>query len=269
MTKRFSFSAFGCALMVCALVGTIAADDSTPATPKLATPTAAERRAAWLKKVGGFYEGATKGKSFLYLNCAEIESQVLDNVISQMQQVCGIVLKQEKAELNGPAMDLAKKLLREREDVGAITLFFKGNNDAPIEAIYPMDKVCLINVSAIQPCADKVYSERVTALACRSIAYIAGGAMPFGVEGCMKNLFEAKDIDHLKSKLLHPMSGQLVKSSAPDFGFAQWKRGTYIAACQEGWANPPTNEIQRAIWNEVRTLPKKPLTIQYDPTRGK
>jgi len=49
--------------------------------------------------------------------------------------------------------------------------------------------------------------------------------------------------------------------------------GVYAArtreACQEGWAPAPTNDIQKAIWNEVRQLPAKPIKIEFDPAKGK
>jgi hypothetical protein len=44
---------------------------------------------------------------------------------------------------------------------------------------------------------------------------------------------------------------------------------TYERACQEGWAPAPTNEYQKAIWDEVRKLPAKPIQIKFDPKRGK
>lgn len=43
----------------------------------------------------------------------------------------------------------------------------------------------------------------------------------------------------------------------------------YRKACREGWAPAPTNEYQKAIWDEVRKLPAKPIQIKFDPKRGK
>jgi hypothetical protein len=42
-----------------------------------------------------------------------------------------------------------------------------------------------------------------------------------------------------------------------------------VAVCQEGWAPPPTNEYQRAIWNDVHKIPEKPMKIDFDPAKGK
>lgn len=257
MNKKCMAITFGLVLATCFAMRLVAEEDHTP--------TAAERRAAWLKKVGGFCEGETDGKIFLYLNCADIDGSVFDEVISQMRLVCGIVMRHQKDTLNEAPLAYAKKVMSNRPDVGAIVVFYSGSPEEPIESIYPMDKVAVVNVATLSNVSPKVYSDRTTALACRSIAYLAGGAMPFGVDGCMKNVFDASGLDTLKVKMLHPMSGQLVKSSAEDFGFALWKRGTYIGACQEGWAHPPTNDVQRAVWEKVHAIPDKPITIKYNP----
>lgn len=44
---------------------------------------------------------------------------------------------------------------------------------------------------------------------------------------------------------------------------------TYRQACKEGWAPAPTNEIQQAIWNQVRQLPTNPIKIEFDESKGK
>ena len=46
------------------------------------------------------------------------------------------------------------------------------------------------------------------------------------------------------------------------------KKITYRRACQEGWAPQPTNSFQKAVWDEVHSLPTKPITIKYDKKKG-
>ena len=47
------------------------------------------------------------------------------------------------------------------------------------------------------------------------------------------------------------------------------QRATYMKACQEGWAPPPTNDVQKAVWEKVHAIPDKPITIEYDPKKDK
>ena len=44
---------------------------------------------------------------------------------------------------------------------------------------------------------------------------------------------------------------------------------TYRQACEEGWAPKPANDIQKAIWDEIHTIPTKPIKIEFDPKTDK
>ena len=46
-------------------------------------------------------------------------------------------------------------------------------------------------------------------------------------------------------------------------------KSTYRQACLEGWASAPTNEIQKAIWDQVHSIPDKPIKIEFDPATQK
>ena len=47
------------------------------------------------------------------------------------------------------------------------------------------------------------------------------------------------------------------------------RRVTYRQACQEGWAPAPTNEFQKAVWDQVHQPPAKPMKIEFDPKKGR
>ena len=51
------------------------------------------------------------------------------------------------------------------------------------------------------------------------------------------------------------------------YGIRPEKIVTYRKACEEGWAPQPTNDIQRAVWNDVHAIPDKPITIEFDPKK--
>ena len=53
------------------------------------------------------------------------------------------------------------------------------------------------------------------------------------------------------------------------FGVKKERRIPYRVAVQEGWAAPPTNDYQKAVWNEVHAIPDKPLTIEFDPKKDR
>lgn len=223
-------------------------------------------RVAWLKKVGGFCEGQTKGTSYLYLDCTEKGITNLAEVASQMQAGSSVLVKWERAELKGDCpLKFAKAELARRKDVGALTLVYEGGEDDSIEVFCPMDRVALLNVTSLKTGNSKAYDKRILALGCRSFVFTAGGVMPFGMDGSMKNVFSVADVDKLKSAYVPPVTVQLVKMYAKQFGFAQKLRSTYLGACQGGWAPPPTNDLQRAVWERVHSVPDRPIKIEYTP----
>ena len=60
-----------------------------------------------------------------------------------------------------------------------------------------------------------------------------------------------------------------MSDTATRLGCAEAKFTTYKQACREGWAPPPTNDVQKAIWDQVRQMPAKPIKIEFDPAKGK
>jgi hypothetical protein len=52
-------------------------------------------------------------------------------------------------------------------------------------------------------------------------------------------------------------------------GVRPFRRVSYRKACEEGWAPSPTNDIQKAIWNAVHSVPKNPMKIEFDPKKGR
>jgi len=84
----------------------------------------------------------------------------------------------------------------------------------------------------------------------------------------MSEVRSLADLDSIP-RVMGPESQGKVESTARRRGVIPTKYVSYRQACQEGWAPAPTNEVQQTIWKEMRQLPTKPLTIEYDPKRGK
>ena len=52
------------------------------------------------------------------------------------------------------------------------------------------------------------------------------------------------------------MQGQPMMRHLPTIGVLQDKMTSYRKACQEGWAPAPTNEYQKAVWEQERGTKK-------------
>lgn len=76
------------------------------------------------------------------------------------------------------------------------------------------------------------------------------------------------DLDLVDSELPIDVMNRMAASLARA-GVTPAVYGTYRRACREGWAPAPTNDVQRAVWDEVRAIPSEPMKIEFDPKRGK
>lgn len=80
---------------------------------------------------------------------------------------------------------------------------------------------------------------------------------------------DLKTLDAIPTTKPSPDVVNLLIDTGALYGIKTLTIASYRDACRKGWAPSPTNDVQRAIWDEVRALPSKPLTIQFDPRRGK
>lgn len=70
----------------------------------------------------------------------------------------------------------------------------------------------------------------------------------------LDNVDEVLPMDKLNNALKH----------LERLGVTRKEMTTYRKACQEGWAPAPTNEIQRAIWEQTHELPSEPIKIIFE-----
>lgn len=77
------------------------------------------------------------------------------------------------------------------------------------------------------------------------------------------------DLDAKKSVRPAPDGINAMMNNAAGYGMTPLTIASYRTACRYGWAPAPTNDVQKAIWNEIHQIPDKPITIKYDPKRDK
>ena len=112
--------------------------------------------------------------------------------------------------------------------------------------------------------ARRLYVELMRAL---GMSVGAGASM---YQPCiMARVRSLSDLDAIKMMIPGPEGINNIEEGAKTFGINKVRVFTYREACQQGWAALPTNDLQRAIWEETRKLPAKPLKIEFDPARGK
>ena len=124
----------------------------------------------------------------------------------------------------------------------------------PTILIAPESGYGIINVSALKadnPESD-LLKDRVRKELWRSSALAFGGCNSLMVPCILVQARNLKELDAIGTKTPGPEPYRKVLMTLPRFDVRAPRRSLYKLACQEGWAPPPTNEVQAAIWKEFQ-----------------
>lgn len=110
----------------------------------------------------------------------------------------------------------------------------------------------------------------------RGLIYALGGGNSFSPQCVMKQISGLKELDALSGKVACPEVFVSALEGAGKLGIKPARRVSYRQACKEGWAPAPTNDVQRAVLERVKTEkgfeeqtrdPTKPIRIKYTPAK--
>ena len=183
---------------------------------------------------------------------------------AQMQQFKVKFIEGASTTPDKASADMAK--------IGAdVAVFIQENPESKLTLLSaPEQRWTIINASAINADArnDEFAAARIRKELMRGFLCAAGtmnSQYPGSIMGAIK---EPKDLDKMLEDA--PIDAiQRAIESLKVYGVTPQEVSTYKKACQEGWAPQPTNEYQKAIWDEVRAIPSNPMKIEFDPKKGR
>ena len=137
----------------------------------------------------------------------------------------------------------------------------------PAFLVAPEDGWAIVNAAklATDKPTEEVLASRIRKEILRGLAFVAGGAYATKADTLMRDVKSLDDLDGLRNEEFGLEIVSLLLKSSSFYGLKPWNQATYKQACQEGWAPQPTNEFQKAIWDQVHSIPTKPIKIEYDP----
>lgn len=133
--------------------------------------------------------------------------------------------------------------------------------DLPDEAsivVLPSDQVALVNVAPLASSDADVFNSRFHKEFLRGLAYAFGLGDSTSAISIMKPVRSLEALDALKGTQLGPDSLALSMRLARERGMTLLRKVPYRRAVEEGWAPAPTNEYQRAVWNEIHSKTNAP-----------
>ena len=155
---------------------------------------------------------------------------------------------------------------------GSASLFIVNDVNLPTILHAPENKWTMVNLARLREgngSKPQFYSERVKKEVTRGFCLLAGAQTSNYPDSLLTSVTRPADLDRFLGCRLQVDIQERFIPYLKGFGITPAKFTTYLEACQEGWAPPPTNDVQKAVWEKVHAIPDKPITIEYDPKKDK
>ena len=245
------------------LAAALLAEAAEPERPKIPR-SRRQRRTA--EQLGGRLMRPYAGKCVRIVNAqGRVPESVLREAGEEIMSATGVPVEVSGAD--GPAW--AAERYRDAR-TAAVVLVREADSPNTI-VVAPENGWCEVNVRALA--ADSAAPDRVSGRVKKEVwraAALMLGAGNSNFQPClMTTVLSLRDLDGVRQRQPCPEPYGKMSETATRLGCAEAKFTTYKQACREGWAPPPTNDLQRAIWEETRKLPAKPIKIEFEPARGK
>lgn len=231
--------------LLCA--GTVAAD-VVQAGPRIRPGARSQARAQRIRNEGGLVEAPYTGKVIRILNLQK--RPVAAAVETYRESVYGLFSFKVEASDAAAAPSVGESIRANRGNAGLVIALTEEAGDDRL-VIAPENGWAVVNVAALAadgPAADALDRRLVREL-WRATCHALGAANSMYPECVMKSVVSLKDLDELLISAPCPEIYEKMREGASRFGIGSVYRVTYQKACIEGYAKPPTNDLQKAIWD--------------------
>ena len=138
----------------------------------------------------------------------------------------------------------------------------------PALSVFPEEGIGCINYAALKSEDKTKEAKRISKELFRAFGFACGGYSITRTACAMGLVYSLEDLDAMNAAILSPMRFSGINRSAAKLGLPVLRPTTYQMACRQGWAPQPTNELQRAIWEKSKKLPKIPTGDPFDRSHG-
>lgn len=251
-------------LMMCvalAMSMCVVAEETASETPaRKQAPTPQQRKEMFQRRMGGFINDtrAQKGRVVIVNAQNEAKKEWLQHAAEVFAGDVFIAV-----EVEDGSFDLRKPELK-----GEVTIFVVKDDSLPMSLVAAEAKWAVVNVAKLASDKPAFYEMRTMKEITRVTTMLLGGAdsqYPLCVMGIAPTM---KDLDGFMDSRLPVDVIDRMKKNMPKVGIVPYSTTTYRAACKAGWAPEPTNDNQRAIWEEYHSKPTQPIHIKFDPKKG-
>lgn len=251
-----------CIMILAALV---AFNCHTAETKKNSADDIKAKREAFYRKTGGLVRKPNTGSGkVVFINAQKrVSDEGLKELAKKIETEYRIKVEVRSGTYNG--LSTADAEIKKCGAAAGVVVVDAGEAIPPL-VVLPDMRCSVVNVSAFP---EGAYDTLLRKQAFRGLA-AASGAMSSQVPITLMSAFDnLKKLSIFPHEVIPADVGVRMRNTLRGYGVAPFHLTTYRQACREGWAATPKNDIEKAIWDEVRQLPTKPIKIKFDPVKGK
>lgn len=209
-------------------------------------------RSNMLARTGGIIQSPATGPSILFLNTQKrVSAATLHETSDKIQRFLRLPCTLDTRSGKEPMADAGQALADSKI---AAVIVLCDSSSLPSLLVAPEKRWAIINVAALDgtfTSSEKV-AERVQKEMWRAFGYVMGAANSNFEHCLLKPVFATADLDALTPKSLSPEPFAKIMTQAQKMGIKPARMTSYRKAVEEGWAPAPTNDFQRAIWQELK-----------------
>ena len=214
-----------------------------------------------LKRTGGRIEkpGSQRGKIAFINTQQEAPAKWFEDLASAYTKISGFNFVYESAAVGEPE---ALKALS-KADVAVIIV---ADDKTPVMLAAMEDRWAVVNVRKLaagfgsDEAKEKFLPGRCQKEVLRAFAAVGGGFKSQYPNNII-DIHRIPDLDPCRV-IIPNDTMQGIRKMLETLDVTPITKATYRMACEQGWAPQPTNDYQKAIWEEVYTMPDKPIKIQ-------
>lgn len=222
-----------------------------------------ERQKHFVERTGGYVRNTTgqKGRVLIANMQTNVPLDGLLKSVSKLADIMKIAIDVENVQVASASG--TPEFLKEKSANAVVYIMEAGSSPLLIS---PDERWAIVSVAAL---GDANIPSRLQKETLRALTFLCGGTASGYPNPMTFPVTDVRQLDLIDSPDLPIDVIQRMQQYLERLGVTPYKQATYRTASKQGWAPPPTNDVQRAIWDKVHAIPANPMKIEFDPKKGR
>lgn len=206
-----------------------------------------------LRRAGGFIYYSAEGPKILLLEARGKAALTIDEVARLWKLGSKLEADLLKEPCSGDPLDYATKVMKERQPLMLVEVV--EHDRLPALSVFPEERIGIVNATKLKghsmdPAATEM---RVMKEVWRAIGFIGGLGYSMAENDVMQPWYTLAELDSTDNAYIQPMALVGMRRFWDRFGVKKPHKIPYRTAVKKGWAQPPTNDLQKAVWDEIKS----------------